>query len=87
MMRVLLAFLGGIGVAWAALAIWQHRAIPDIDPADVPPVDEIDQIVYHGRSIWDRDTPQRSAFEPDCTGFRNPASARQRDYDGNGWRG
>jgi len=37
-MKFTLGFLAGVGAAWTALAIWQHRAIPDIDPADVPDV-------------------------------------------------
>lgn len=37
-MKTTITFLAGVAAAWAALAIWQHRAIPDIDPADVPPV-------------------------------------------------
>ncbi|UOW92747.1 hypothetical protein SEA_ROBINROSE_4 [Microbacterium phage RobinRose] len=37
-MKFTLGFLAGLSTAWAALAIWQHRAIPDVDPADVPGV-------------------------------------------------
>lgn len=37
-MKTALAFLAGVATTWAALAIWQHRAVPDVDPADAPPV-------------------------------------------------
>lgn len=30
-MKFVLGFLAGVGTAWAALAIWQHRAVPDGD--------------------------------------------------------
>lgn len=28
-MKYLIGFIAGVGAAWAALAIWQHRSVPD----------------------------------------------------------
>lgn len=35
-MKILLGWLLGVGTALAALAIWQGRGIPDVDPDSVP---------------------------------------------------
>ncbi len=40
MIRLVLAFLGGVATATAALALYGRipHPVPDIDPADTPPV-------------------------------------------------
>ncbi|AWN07720.1 hypothetical protein HOT31_gp049 [Microbacterium phage Hendrix] len=77
MMRFVLGVLTGFGAAWAALAIWQHRAVPDIDPAIVPGVDEMDDIVYYGRRPSFRDSTAG-----DCTGFRGSIPYDAKRHEG-----
>ena len=56
-MKFLIGFTAGLGAAWAALAIWQHRATPDVKP----PTDAEDVIEgirrtresYRGRPSFD----------------------------------
>jgi len=66
-----IGWVGGVLTVLAALAIWQK--IPELIPAgdsdDGREYDELDEIVYRGRPMYDESIATDSRWRGDCTGF------------------